>query len=135
MKNLLPGPTPVWIADDLSEVSTKVVDTESTYKALWDLFDGSHASDCPLPSKKNSNADSVFVCKQSGEANRDHLLFSKGYSYNNRPFQANTGQPPVRGLGEQWSFSGSDGMVMFFFARTIGINGFSMVLLPLNHHH
>ena len=52
MKNLLPGPTPVWIADDLSEVSTKVVDTESTYKALWDLFDGSHAPDCPLPSKK-----------------------------------------------------------------------------------
>ena len=38
--------------------------------------------------------------------------------------------------GEQWSFFGSYGMVMFFFlARTIGINGFSMVLLLLDHHH
>ena len=32
--------------------------------------------------------------------------------------------------GEQWSFFGSDGMVIFFFARTIGINGFSMVWGP-----
>ena len=37
--------------------------------------------------------------------------------------------------GEQWSFFGSDGMGWFFSARTIGINGFSMVLLPFDHHH
>ena len=37
--------------------------------------------------------------------------------------------------GEQWSFFGSDGMGWFFSARTIGINGFLMVLLPLDHHH
>ena len=37
--------------------------------------------------------------------------------------------------GEQWSFFGSDGIQWFFPARTIGINGFSMVLLPFDHHH
>ena len=37
--------------------------------------------------------------------------------------------------GEQWSFLGSDGIQWFFPARTIGINGFSMVLLPFDHHN
>ena len=32
-------------------------------------------------------------------------------------------------------FSGAIGWKCFFFARTIGINGFSMVLLLLDHHH
>ena len=36
--------------------------------------------------------------------------------------------------GEQWSFMGSNGMVIFIFARTIGINGFLMVLGLLNHY-
>ena len=35
----------------------------------------------------------------------------------------------------QWSFSGSDGMVLFFSARTIGINAFLKVLLSLDYHH
>ena len=37
---------------------------------------------------------------------------------------------PVR-----WSFFRSDGMVNVFFQGTIGIDGFSMVLPALNHHH
>ena len=37
--------------------------------------------------------------------------------------------------GEQWSFFGSDGMVIFPFARTNGINGFSMVFGLPNHYH
>ena len=37
--------------------------------------------------------------------------------------------------GEQWSFFGSDVIQWFFPARNIGINGFSMVLLPFDHHH
>ena len=36
---------------------------------------------------------------------------------------------------QRWSFFHNDGMVMNFFGGTIAINGFSMVLLPLNHHH
>ena len=36
---------------------------------------------------------------------------------------------------QRWLFFHNDGMVMNFFEDTIAINGFSMVLLPLNHHH
>ena len=36
---------------------------------------------------------------------------------------------------QRWSVFHNDGMVMNFFGGTIAINGFSMVLLPLNHHH
>ena len=36
---------------------------------------------------------------------------------------------------QRWSFFHSDGMIMKFFEGTIAIDGFSMVLLPLNHHH
>ena len=36
--------------------------------------------------------------------------------------------------GEQRSFIGSNGMVISIFARTIGINGFLMVLGLLNHY-
>ena len=32
-------------------------------------------------------------------------------------------------------FLGALGWNVFFSARTIGINGFSMVLLPFDHHH
>ena len=37
--------------------------------------------------------------------------------------------------GEQWSFFGSNVIRWFFPARTIGINGFLMVLLPFDHHY
>ena len=36
---------------------------------------------------------------------------------------------------QRWSFFYNDGMVMFFFQGTIAINGFSMVLPSLDHHH
>ena len=36
---------------------------------------------------------------------------------------------------QRWSFFCNDGMVMFFFQGTIAINGFSMVLPALDHHH
>ena len=35
----------------------------------------------------------------------------------------------------RWSFFHNDGMVMFFFQGTIAIDGFSMVLPSLDHHH
>ena len=35
----------------------------------------------------------------------------------------------------RWSFFYNDGMVMFFFQGTIVIDGFSMVLPSLDHHH
>jgi len=35
----------------------------------------------------------------------------------------------------RWSFFWSDGMVNVLFQGTIGIDGFSMVLPALNHHH
>ena len=35
----------------------------------------------------------------------------------------------------RWSFFKNDGMVMFFFQGTIAIDGFSMVLPSLDHHH
>ena len=35
----------------------------------------------------------------------------------------------------RWSFFYNDGMVMFFFQGTIAIDGFSMVLPSLDHHH
>ena len=35
----------------------------------------------------------------------------------------------------RWSFFHNDGMVMFFFQGTIAIDGFSMVLSSLDHHH
>ena len=36
---------------------------------------------------------------------------------------------------QRWSFFHNDGMVMFFFQGTIVIDGFSMVLPSLDHHH
>ena len=36
---------------------------------------------------------------------------------------------------QRWSFFHNDGMVMFFFQGTIAIDGFSMVLPSLDHHH
>ena len=36
---------------------------------------------------------------------------------------------------QRWSFFYNDGMVMFFFQGTIVIDGFSMVLPSLDHHH
>ena len=36
---------------------------------------------------------------------------------------------------QRWSFFCNDGMVMFFFQGTIAIDGFSMVLPALDHHH
>ena len=36
---------------------------------------------------------------------------------------------------QRWSFFYNDGMVMFFFQGTIVIDGFSMVLSSLDHHH
>ena len=36
---------------------------------------------------------------------------------------------------QRWSFFDNDGMVMNILWGTIAIDGFSMVLLPLNHHH
>ena len=36
---------------------------------------------------------------------------------------------------QRWSFFCNDGMVMFFFQGIIAINGFSMVLPALDHHH
>ena len=41
----------------------------------------------------------------------------------------------VRSRLRRWSFFHNDGMVMFFFQGTIAINGFSMVLPSLDHHH
>ena len=35
----------------------------------------------------------------------------------------------------RWSIFQSDGMVNVFFQATIDFNGFSMVLIPLDHHH
>ena len=35
----------------------------------------------------------------------------------------------------RWSLFYNDGMVMFFFQGTIAIDGFSMVLPSLDHHH
>ena len=36
---------------------------------------------------------------------------------------------------QRWSIFQSDGMVNVFFQATIDFNGFSMVLIPLDHHH
>ena len=36
---------------------------------------------------------------------------------------------------QRWSFFWNDGMVIFFFQGTIAIDGFSMVLPALDHHH
>ena len=36
---------------------------------------------------------------------------------------------------QRWSFFHNDGMVMFFSQGTIAIDGFSMVLPSLDHHH
>ena len=36
---------------------------------------------------------------------------------------------------QRWSFFYNDGMVMFFFQGTIVIDGFSMVVPSLDHHH
>ena len=41
----------------------------------------------------------------------------------------------VTGRLRRWSFFYNDGMVMFFFQGTIVIDGFSMVLPSLDHHH
>ena len=41
----------------------------------------------------------------------------------------------VRDRLRRWSLFYNDGMVMFFFQGTIAINGFSMVLPSLDHHH
>ena len=35
----------------------------------------------------------------------------------------------------RWSIFQSDGMVNVFFQATIDVNGFSMVLATLDHHH
>ena len=45
------------------------------------------------------------------------------------------GFPKFRCDGQRWSFFYNDGMVMFFSQGTIAIDGFSMVLPPLDHHH
>ena len=39
------------------------------------------------------------------------------------------------GRPRRWSILQSDGMVNVFFQATINFNGFSMVLIPLDHHH
>ena len=54
------------------------------------------------------------------------------YTYLNRKVFCIT--YPARRL-QRWSFIYNDGMVMFFFHGTIAINGFSMVLPSLDHHH
>ena len=36
---------------------------------------------------------------------------------------------------QRWSIFQSDGMVNVFFQATIEVNGFSMVLTTLDHHH
>ena len=41
----------------------------------------------------------------------------------------------LHGRPRRWSIFQSDGMVNVFFQATIDFNGFSMVLIPLDHHH
>ena len=36
---------------------------------------------------------------------------------------------------QRWSIFEGDGMVNVFFQATIAVNGFSMVLTKLDHHH
>ena len=67
MRKMLPNITPIWLADDFAEVSTRVVDENGTLgiernhdvkfstnshnlgQVMQDLFDGTEASKCPLP--------------------------------------------------------------------------------------
>ena len=67
MRQMLPNITPIWLADDFAEVSTRVVDENGTLgneikhgvklsinfhdsgAVMQDLFDGTEASKCPLP--------------------------------------------------------------------------------------
>ena len=67
MRKMLPNITPIWLADDFAEVSTRVFDENGTLgnerkhgvklsinfhdsgSVMQDLFDGTEASKCPLP--------------------------------------------------------------------------------------
>ena len=76
-----------------------------------------------LKKKKNS-----FSCQMESDQIQISILGGVG-----RVVTESEGIVQIR--PRRWSIFQSDGMVNVFFQATIDFNGFSMVLIPLDHHH
>ena len=78
MRDLLPADLmPIWQSDNFLEVSTKGVFDENgtSYVTLFDFFDGSHLSDCPLPCKTTQTRNK-FLFESMGDDTIIEIQFS-----------------------------------------------------------